>query len=85
MKGLAGSTVWWPGTDSDLEEPGRGNTRQASRHHLSLELAVPWVMQEAQSGPDSKSSRPSQGRGFWVVVSSLLKGSEGFSFHPKSC
>lgn len=85
MKGLAGSTVWWPGTDSDLGEPGRGNTLQASRHHLSLELAVPWAMQEAWSGPNSKNSRPSRGRGFWVVLSSLPKGSEGFSFHLKSC
>lgn len=73
MKGLAGSTVWWPGTDSDLGEPGRGNTLQASRHHLSLELAVPWAMQEAWSGPNSKNSRPSRGRGNWVVLRTSRK------------
>lgn len=44
MKGLAGSTVWWPGTDSDLEQTGRGNTRQAARHHLPLKPAVPWAV-----------------------------------------
>lgn len=66
VRRLAGSTVWWPGTDSDLEETGR-----------DLAPPVPGAGcpvgsdREAWPGLRGESSRAFSGKGFWAVVSSL--------------
>ena len=91
VNGLAGSSVWWPGTDSDLEETGRGRARQAILLLPALpaacppgclappapELAVPWAVTGKQGQASS------------VNAPELLRGrknvSEGLYLHLQSC
>lgn len=54
VKGLAGSIVWWPGTDSGLEETGRRRPRQAVRHHLPPEQAVPGAVTKRMARPQGE-------------------------------
>lgn len=88
LKALAGSSVWWPGTDSELGEAGSGGTHPlpAVWHHLSLKLAVPGVVTK-KHGRDSTVTEPDTLRerasGLWSTPS--LKGAESSYFHLEHC
>lgn len=82
VRALAESSVWWPGTDSNLEETGRGNTRQPAQHHLPRELTIPWAVTREHGQHSTGQIFTRKGLvSFWLASS--LKASKGSCFHLK--
>jgi hypothetical protein len=71
VKGLAGSSVWWPRSDSGLRRLGGGTPARlpGTRARAVGRLAVSRTVSKRHG--DSDGDQPSQGKGLWAVVSSF--------------
>lgn len=83
MKRLEGSTVWWLGTASDLEETGR--EAPARLPGTTCPWSWPWAVTKHGQASSLRAPDLLRGRASGLWSAPFLKVSEGSYLHLKSC